>query len=147
MSGSLVRVAVADPSEAAGHFARRLQFETDCADVHTDLERRATGIVVVDARSVTAFASGHVPGAVSLPHAMISAESTAAFPRDAVLVTYCWGPHCNGATRAAATLAALGFRVKEMVGGIAGWRAEGFAIVAVPNGKSRAEVRRFDAPT
>jgi rhodanese-related sulfurtransferase len=65
---------------------------------------------------------------VSLPHRDISAERTAAFSTKAVYVTYCWGAHCNGATRAAAKLAALGFSVKEMIGGIAGWHAEGYRL-------------------
>ena len=45
-----------------------------------------------------------------------------------LFVTYCWGPHCNGATRAARALAGLGYPVKEMIGGIAGWRAEGYRL-------------------
>nr|WP_245237948.1 hypothetical protein [Paenibacillus etheri] len=38
---------------------------------------------------------------------------------------YCWGPACNGASQAATKLAAQGFRVKEMLGGIEYWRKEG----------------------
>jgi rhodanese-related sulfurtransferase len=122
--------AVASPADAAAHFARRLEFETDCADVHADLARGEHGIVVVDARTPEAYQAAHVPGSMNLPHATIDQATTAALPRDAVVVTYCWGPHCNGATRAAARLAALGFRVKEMLGGIAGWRAEGYELDA-----------------
>ena len=81
---------------------------------------------MLDVRDPAAYAAGHVPGAQSLPHATIGPESTAGLPHDAVLVTYCWGPHCNGATQAAARLAALGFSVKEMLGGVAGWAAEGY---------------------
>ena len=128
MSGSRVcEVAPADPPDAAAHFATRLRFETDCADVHADLGASVDRIVVLDVRDPAAYAAGHVPGAQSLPHATIGPESTAGLPRDAVLVTYCWGPHCNGATKAAARLAALGFSVKEMLGGVAGWAAEGYA--------------------
>ncbi|MDR7315693.1 rhodanese-like domain-containing protein [Brevibacillus nitrificans] len=42
-----------------------------------------------------------------------------------LLVVYCWSPACNGATKGAAKLAALGFRVKEMIGGMEYWRREG----------------------
>ncbi|MNI96727.1 hypothetical protein D3C73_1552420 [compost metagenome] len=38
---------------------------------------------------------------------------------------YCWGPACNGASKACARLAAAGYRVKEMLGGIEYWRKEG----------------------
>ena len=37
----------------------------------------------------------------------------AEFPKDRLLVVYCWGPGCNGATKAAVKLSALGFSVKE----------------------------------
>ncbi|WP_368388988.1 rhodanese-like domain-containing protein, partial [Streptomyces albidoflavus] len=42
------------------------------------------------------------------------------------VVTYCWGPGCDGATRAALALAEQGFRVKEMLGGFEYWVREGF---------------------
>jgi rhodanese-related sulfurtransferase len=128
-SRSTVRAVPAAASVVAErHFLGRLAFETDCADVHADLEAGADGIVVLDVRSAEAYAEGHVPGARSLPHALISEETTRDFSPDVVYVTYCWGPHCNGATRAAAKLASLGFQVKEMIGGINGWQAEGYEL-------------------
>ncbi len=47
-------------------------------------------------------------------------------------MTYCWGPACNAATRAAANLASLGFRVKVLTGGLAAWQAEGFPLEHSP---------------
>jgi rhodanese-related sulfurtransferase len=44
-------------------------------------------------------------------------------------VVYCSGPHCNGADRAALRLARLGRQVKKMIGGISGWKDEGFSLV------------------
>jgi rhodanese-related sulfurtransferase len=129
----------ADPAQAAAHFADRLRFETDCSDVHADLVAGFGGFVVLDVRAPEAYAAGHVPGARSLPRAAIAAATTAHLPRDAILVTYCWGAHCNGATKAAAKLAALGFRVKEMLGGIAGWQAEGYTCVVAPAAPPVAE--------
>ena len=43
-------------------------------------------------------------------------------------MVYCAGPHCNGANKAAIRLARLGYRVKEMIGGVTGWRDEDFAL-------------------
>jgi rhodanese-related sulfurtransferase len=122
------RVPAADPADAAAHFARRLAYETDCSDVRADIAAGTPGFVVVDARSAADHASGHVPGARSLPHATIDARTVAGLDRDTLVVTYCWGPHCNGATQAAAKLADLGFRVKEMIGGFDYWRREGYEI-------------------
>ncbi|MEP6731287.1 MAG: rhodanese-like domain-containing protein [bacterium] len=118
----------ADPATAQRHFAAKLAVETDPSDVHTDLERAHPGIVVFDVRSKEQYAECHVPGALSLPHRTITAESTAALSRDVVVVVYCWGPACNAACKAAMRFGALGFRVKEMIGGIEYWRREGFSV-------------------
>jgi rhodanese-related sulfurtransferase len=46
-------------------------------------------------------------------------------PAGTTVVTYCWGPGCNGATRAALAFARLGYPVKEMIGGYEYWVREG----------------------
>jgi rhodanese-related sulfurtransferase len=69
-----------------------------------------------------------VPGAINLPHGKIDERHLAAYPADALFVVYCSGPHCNGADRAAVRLARLGRRVKKMIGGIEGWKDEGFRL-------------------
>lgn len=115
----------AHPDAARRHFQARLSVEADPADVKLDLDRGVSRILVVDARSASHYAQCHVPGAVSLPHRSISEQTTAGLPRDRTLVVYCWGPGCNAATKGAARLAALGFSVKEMIGGIEYWRREG----------------------
>ncbi len=50
------------------------------------------------------------------------------YPMDTLFVTWCAGPHCNGATRGAIRLARLGRPVKIMIGGITGWLDEGFKL-------------------
>lgn len=123
---SAVREYPAAPAaEAERHFMARLAVETDVADVVHDLTRGTGNLLVVDVRSPADYARCHVRGAINLPHRQISAESTAGFDRYALIVTYCWGPGCNSATKAAAKLARLGFAVKEMIGGLEYWRLEG----------------------
>lgn len=116
----------ADADTAATHFAARLAFETDCADVGADIAAGLTGFVVIDCRSRSLFAAGHVPGAINIPHRRITAETAAAAisDADALVVTYCNGPHCNASTRGALRFASLGRRVKEMPGGMDGWVRE-----------------------
>lgn len=115
-------------AEAAhAHFVAKLSVETDPWDVKEDLDRGAN-IVVVDARSAEAYGQCRIPGALSLPHRTIDEVTTAAIPGDAIVVTYCWGPACNAATKAAARLAGLGFQVKEMIGGLEYWRHEGHPV-------------------
>jgi rhodanese-related sulfurtransferase len=124
----VTETAAADPALAHQHFLAKLAVETDPSDVHADMERGAEGIVVLDVRSAEAYAKRHVPGAISLPHRSITAETAAALPRDKVIVTYCWGPGCNASTKAAVRLSALGFRVKEMLGGIEYWQKDGYDV-------------------
>jgi rhodanese-related sulfurtransferase len=79
-------------------------------------------------RSPAAYGKGHVPGAVSLPHAKIIGSKLAAYPANTLFVVYCAGPHCNGADRAAIRLAQLGRPAKIMIGGVTGWLDEGFEL-------------------
>jgi rhodanese-related sulfurtransferase len=81
--------------------------------------------VIVDA-SPDAFEQEHIPDAINVPHRRMSAEATAMLPRDKLIVTYCWGPGCNGSTKGAARLSELGFSAKELIGGIEYWKREGY---------------------
>jgi rhodanese-related sulfurtransferase len=116
------------PAEAAAHFARRLAVETDVSDVAAALESGRPGFVLLDSRGAAAWEQGHVPGAVHLPGREIEARAPTELDRSVPVVTYCWGPGCNGATRAALALARLGFRVREMIGGFEYWAREGLPV-------------------
>lgn len=124
---AVTAVPAAESAAALEHFENLLRFETDCWDVHAWLGQG--GFVVLDVRSPEAFAAGHVPGAVNLPHGRINERNLAAWPEETLFVVYCNGPHCNGADRGAVRLARLGRPVKKMIGGVEGWRDEGFALV------------------
>jgi rhodanese-related sulfurtransferase len=119
----------AQPQDAARHFERLLAYETDCWDVHAAFEKGEVDFVLLDVRSPEAFAAGHVAGATNLPHRRIVDRNLAAYPPQTLFVVYCAGPHCNGADKAALRLARLGRSVKKMIGGIMGWRDEGFDLV------------------
>lgn len=126
---SLVTEIPAAPSEmAAAHFARRLSLETDCWDVHETLKSGTPDFILLDVRGPAAFARGHLPGALNLPHGKITVRRMADWPDGTLFVVYCAGPHCNGADRAALRLARIGRPVKLMIGGITGWIDEGFAL-------------------
>jgi rhodanese-related sulfurtransferase len=125
---AVTAIPAADSPAAQAHFLASLRFETDCADVHEALTSGAPGFVLLDVRGPALFAQGHVPGALNLPHGKIVASKLAGYPRETLFVTYCAGPHCNGAARGALRLAELGRPVKLMSGGITGWLDEGFAL-------------------
>ena len=135
----------AAPTDAIAHFAARLAFETDVSDVHAALESGNPGFVLLDSRSGEAWAAGHVPGALHLPGREIPARAAAELDPAVPAVTYCWGPGCNGATRAALALALLGYRVREMLGGFEYWAREGLP-VETADGVHRPEVDPLTAP-
>ena len=121
MSSHVLSTPAAPSDEAYAFFQRKLCYETDPSDVYRDMQQGVDTFVVLDVRSPDAYAKSHVPGALHLPHTAINTATTAAFPHDKLLVVYCWGPGCNGATKAAMQLSALGFAVKEMIGGMEYW--------------------------
>jgi rhodanese-related sulfurtransferase len=121
-------IPAAASAAAAAHFAARLSLETDCSDVGAAMKAGEVDFVLLHVvGSPEAYARRHVPGALHLRHAEITAERMAAWPADTLFVVYCAGPHCNGADRAALKLAMLGRPVKLMIGGITGWADEGLA--------------------
>jgi len=116
------------PSEteaAYDHFMKKLSFEADVADLLIDLKKGYKGITVIDVRDVLAYQECHIPQAISFPGNTISEKTVEKLSKDQVFVVYCWGPACNGATRACAKLSKLGFKVKELIGGLEYWRKEG----------------------
>lgn len=128
MSNNVTEMPAAESSVALEHFQQQFAFETDCWDTHDALQKEEPGFVLLDVRSPDLYAKGHVRGAISLPHRKIIESKMAHWPLDTLFVTYCAGPHCNGAARAAVRLAKLGRPVKIMAGGVTGWLDEGFAL-------------------
>jgi rhodanese-related sulfurtransferase len=129
-------VPPARPRVAEAHFSARLAYETDPTDVWHDLTAGTARFVLLDARSREAFEEAHLPGAVSGPYRELTeswARKVLADHDADLFVAYCWGPACNAATKAGARLAAFGVPVKEMIGGIEGWRNEGFPVETGPD--------------
>ena len=136
------------PADAAAHFARRLAVETDVSDVHAAFAHQGgdgPGFVLVDARNTDSWNQGHIPGAIHLPHADIAKRAADLIPAGAEVVTYCWGPGCNGATRAALAFATAGHPVREMIGGVEYWVREGFPL-RTPAGDVRRDADPLTAP-
>jgi len=109
-------------------FQALLAFQTDASDVHAAMSTAAPGFVLIDSRSDASWEQGHVAGAVHLPTAQIAARAGSLVPPGTPVVTYCWGPGCNGGTKAALEFAKLGYEVREMIGGYEYWVREGLPI-------------------
>ncbi|WP_309069275.1 rhodanese-like domain-containing protein [Microbacterium sp.] len=139
----LQTLPTADTADAVDWFARKLRHETDPSDVAA---ARAAGeqVTLVDVRNQASYDQGHVPGARHIPRPEL-AERHAELAGLPNVVVYCWGPACNGATRAALELSRLGYPVKEMIGGFEYWAREGLAIQSA-DGRSRRPVDPLTAP-
>jgi rhodanese-related sulfurtransferase len=135
--GPALRTPPATPAEAAAFFAARLACQADVSDVRASLDSGSPGFTLIDSRATAGWEQGHLPGALHLPNADIPARAAALLDPAVPVITYCWGPGCDGATRSALALARLGYQVKEMIGGVEYWVREGFPLVTPAGTVSR----------
>lgn len=133
-------------TSAVDFFAAKLAFETDPSDLAADRARGAAP-VVVDVRDAAGWRQGRIPGAVHIPlPELVDRIGEVAPGRDAAIVVYCWGPGCNGSTRAALALAQTGYtQVRELIGGFEYWAREGLSIVT-DDGRARRATDPLTAP-
>jgi rhodanese-related sulfurtransferase len=110
--------------DQAAHYAQKLAFEIDSWDLHVALER-GERVVVIDARSPESYEAEHIPGALSIPHRTMDEAPTAGIEKSVLVVAYCDGIGCNASTKGALILAKLGFRVRELIGGLDWWKRDG----------------------
>ena len=89
---------------------------------------------LVDARSETEFAEGHIPGAV-----LISAKRTperlpeVAKDKSRLVVFYCNGPGCTKSLKGARLALAAGYRdVREYNEGLPAWQSARYEVVGTP---------------
>ena len=116
----------AGQASQASHYRSKLAFETDSWDLYESLSANEP-VVVVDGRSAEAHASERIPGAISLPHREIDEFTTETLDRSKLYVCYCDGIGCNASTKTALKLLNLGFRVRELLGGLDWWKRDGYA--------------------
>ncbi|MEV0384262.1 metalloregulator ArsR/SmtB family transcription factor [Nonomuraea sp. NPDC050643] len=88
-----------------------------------ELARRLAdpGTVVVDVRSATDYAAGHVPGAISVPLSDLR-DHLDDLPKEAEIVAYCGGPYCVVSPEAVRLLREHGYAARPLDGGFLGWR-------------------------
>ena len=113
--------------DQAQYYKAKLQYEIDPSDLN-EARGRGDKILLVDTRTPEAFERSHIPGAVNIPHRTMSTTTTAHLDKEALVVTYCDGIRCNGSTKGALNMVQLGFRVKELIGGIDCWRFDGYPV-------------------
>ena len=108
------------------YYQNKLSYEMDSWDLSEALNANQN-IVVIDTRSVEAYVNQHIPTAISLPHKTMNEETTKHLDKEKLYICYCDGIGCNASTKGALNMAKLGFKVKELIGGIEWWCRDGYA--------------------
>lgn len=112
--------------EQLKHYANKLAYEIDSWDAHQALLKKEK-VILLDVRSPQAYANEHIPVAQNLHHKLMNEESVKALDKTYTYFTYCDGIGCNASTKGAYHLTKLGFKVKELIGGLEWWKRDGYA--------------------
>ncbi|MBF7687474.1 rhodanese-like domain-containing protein [Acinetobacter rathckeae] len=107
------------------YYEEKLNYEIDSWDLFVALNA-GENIIVVDGRSIEAYTKEHIPNALNLPHRTMSEDTLAHLSKEPIYVTYCDGIGCNASTKSAYKMLALGFKVKELIGGLDWWKRDGY---------------------
>lgn len=108
------------------YYENKLAFEMDPSDLFSAFEE-TTAYVALDTRKAFAFDDEHIPSAINIPHREMTKERTKHLDKTKTYVCYCDGIGCNASTKGALNMVRLGFKVKELIGGIAWWKIDGYA--------------------
>jgi rhodanese-related sulfurtransferase len=120
------QVAIPSKPTARIHWVGSFVNDRHPADLYADIVAGTPNLVIVDARYPETYAIEHLPGAISLPWRDANEAGTAHLSREALYVVYCWNASCHASTKTASRLEALGFRVKELHGGLQDWKKQGY---------------------
>jgi len=85
------------------------------------------GVTVLDVRPSEEFASGHIPGAISIPLDQLAARLDEV-PPDTEIVAYCRGTYCVLAPEAVTLLHRHGRRARRLHDGLPEWRLAGLPV-------------------
>jgi molybdopterin/thiamine biosynthesis adenylyltransferase/rhodanese-related sulfurtransferase len=130
-------------SPSGAELLRRIKSQIDEVDPSEVNELIGEGVTIVDVRGSEEFATGHLPGAKSIPRGHLEARIENAAPdRSAELILYCQSG--NRSAYAARTLQEdLGYEhVRSMTGGITLWKDRGYE-VDVPRSLNPEQRERY----
>ena len=87
-------------------------------------------VVVVETLGPMYYESGHLPGAINIPHTEVDALAPSLLPdKDAAIVTYCSNLQCQNSEIAARRLISLGYtNVRKYAEGKDDWSAAGLPL-------------------
>ncbi|WP_082420443.1 metalloregulator ArsR/SmtB family transcription factor [Paenibacillus sp. A3] len=86
------------------------------------LERMHRGeVVLLDVRPKDEYATGHIPGAISIPMEELE-KHLASLPADKEIVAYCRGPYCLMSAQAVEYLKSKGIKASRLEEGVHEWK-------------------------
>src|ERR1700724_4207943 len=130
-------------SPSAAELLRQIKSQIDEVDPSEVHELIGEGVSIVDVRGSEEFATGHLPGAKSIPRGHLESRIEGAVPdRSTPVILYCASG--NRSAYAARTLERdLGYEhVRSMTGGITLWKDRGYEVY-VPRTLSPEQRERY----
>jgi rhodanese-related sulfurtransferase len=106
------------------HYENKLKYEIDSWDLSEAIKNKEN-IIVLDVRSKELYEVEHIPVALNFPHRTMNEESTKDLDKEMLYICYCDGIGCNASTKGALNMAKLGFKTKELMGGLDWWKRDG----------------------
>lgn len=104
----------------------KLKYEIDSWDLSESLKNNEK-VIVIDARANEAYNNEHIPSAINIPHRTMDKDTTKSLDKEYLYVCYCDGIGCNASTKGALNMTKLGFKTKELLGGLNWWKRDGHA--------------------
>lgn len=112
--------------EQLKHYLDKLAYEMDPSDLFYAIEN-GESFVAIDTRQPFGYEKERIPGAINIPHRTMNEETTAHLDKSITYVCYCDGIGCNASTKGSLNMTKLGFKVKELIGGLEWWIKDGYA--------------------
>jgi rhodanese-related sulfurtransferase len=107
-------------------YESKLAYEMDPSDLYHAFKNN-TAHVALDARQSFGYDREHIPSAINIPYKEMTEERTKHLEKTKTYVCYCDGIGCSASTKGALKMTKLGFKVKELMGGIEWWKSDGYA--------------------
>lgn len=112
-------------NEQVKYYEDKLAYEIDSWDLNQSI-KNDKNVVIIDVRSNEIYNITHIPNSINIPHQSMNEKTTKDLDKSSFYVTYCDGIGCNGSTKGALKMAKLGFKVKELIGGLDWWIRDGY---------------------
>ena len=126
-------------NEQIKYYENKLKYEIDSWDLSESF-KTSDEIIVIDTRAQKAYEYERIPNSINIPHKTMNNSTTKDLAKDRLYVTYCDGIGCNASTKGALNMATLGFRVKELLGGLDWWIRDGYETHGINAKKAKSDI-------